>query len=60
MTTITRTTPTQIFTEICYLGTTHKYKIMEDDLRGKTPSMDDELRWKTTFDGRQPLMEDDL
>merc|ERR1712055_808500 len=24
------------------------------------PSMEDDLRWKTTFDGRQPLMEDDL
>ena len=22
--------------------------------------MEDNLRWKTTFDGRQPLMEDDL
>ena len=30
-------------------------------LRGRThPSMEDDLRWKTTFDGRRPSMEDNL
>ena len=32
-----------------FLG--HPVRLMEDDLR---------LRWKTTFDGRPPLVEDEL
>ena len=33
---------------------------MEDNLRWKTPSMEDDLQWKMTANGRQPPMEDYL
>ena len=30
-----------------------------EDYDGRGPSMEDNLRWKTTFNGRRPSMEDD-
>ena len=33
---------------------------MEDNLRWKTTFDGNDLRWKMTFDGRRPLMEDDF
>ena len=33
---------------------------VEDDVHGIQPSMEDNLRWKTTFGGRPPSMEDYL
>ena len=33
---------------------------MEDNLDGRHPLIEDTLQWKTAFDRRQPLMEDNF
>ena len=47
--------------EIWYVDCSHKYKINQGVMeRGWRPSVEDNLRWKTTFGGRRPSVEDDL
>ena len=47
--------------EIWYVDCSHKYKMNQGVMvGGRRPSVEDNLRWKTTFGGRQPSVEDDL
>ena len=34
--------------------------LMEEDFDERHPLMENDIRWKTIFDGRQSLMEDNL
>ena len=47
--------------EICYVDCSHIYKISPGVMiGGRRPSVEEDLRWKTTFGGRQRSVEDDL
>ena len=44
-----------------YVDCSHKYKINQGVmLGGRHPSVEDDLRWKTTFGRRRPMVEDNL
>ena len=47
--------------EICYVDCSHIYKISPGVMiGGRRPSVEEDLRWKTTFGGRQRSVEDDF